>query len=68
MLVLAPATCCLAGIGTHEALLLFARSLRAPEDPKLPAPAEPTPVKKKHVQKPQKVRRVGVIGCQDVLQ
>ena len=25
MLVLAPATCCLAGIGAHEALLLFAR-------------------------------------------
>ena len=56
MLVLAPATCCLAGIGTHEALLLFARSLRAPDDATLTAPAEVTPVKKKHVQKPQKVR------------
>ena len=55
MLVLAPAACCLAGIGTHEALLLCARSLRAPEDPTLPPPAE-TPTKKKHAAKAHKVR------------
>ena len=57
MLVLAPAACCLAGIGAHEALLLCARSLRAPEDPTLPPPAEATPTKKKHSAKAQKVRR-----------
>ena len=46
---------------------LFRRSLRAPEDTKLAAPAEAaTPVKKKHVQRPQKVRATGLIRLEEV--
>ena len=60
MLVLAPATCALAGIGAHEAILLCARSIRAPQ----PEPAAPvaatssdiTPQKKRIVMKGGKVR------------
>lgn len=60
MLVLAPATCALAGIGAHEAILLCARSIRAPQ-PETPAAAttaapESTPQKKKIVMKGGKVR------------
>lgn len=61
MLVLAPATCALAGIGAHEAILLCARSIRAPEpEPAAAAAAGPsaesTPQKKKIVMKGGKVR------------
>jgi hypothetical protein len=44
MLVLAPAACCLAGVGANEALTLFCRSLRvagtAAAEPEAPQPEE----------------------------
>lgn len=60
MLVLAPATCALAGIGAHEAILLCARSIRAPQTEAAAPVAGPSsdvmPQKKRIVMKGGKVR------------